>query len=94
MAENVPPQKKCRLSYSLKKSDSNNSQFALIDDIDVEVSSEGVVPTNTAKNNTWAARNFSEWVESRNQSVSDPDSLVPDDLLTCTDPVSGCAALF
>ena len=103
MAENVPPQKKRRLSLSLKKDvkaprsnqscyDKGNTRFAIVDDNDVEVAAKGVVPANTAKNNAWAARNFSDWVDSRNKSFN-PDDRVPDDLLSYSDPAVVCSWL-
>ena len=89
----VPLTKKCRLSLSLKKQtkvselpqlEAMSSRFVTVDEKDLEVVAEGVVPINTAKDNAWATEN-SEWVEARNSS-SDPLSRVPEDLLSCTVP--------
>ena len=69
--------KKRYLSLSLKKrpkvselpqSKAMCSRLVIVDENDLELAAEGVVPTNMAKNNAWAARNFSEWVKARNLS--------------------------
>ena len=63
-----------------------NTRFAIVDDKDVGAAAKGVIPANTAKNNACAARNFSGWVDSRNKSCN-PDDRIPDELLSCSDPV-------
>ena len=89
--ENEQPRKKRRLSLSLKGKQakalgnlSAGRRFITVDEGDLETAAEGVMPTNTKKNNTWAARNFSEWAETRNSS--NPLNRVPDDLLSCINP--------
>ena len=46
--------------------------------------SKGAVPTNTAKNNQWALKNFHSWLQQRN--MQQPEDPCPTDVLLTKDP--------
>ena len=64
---------------------SSTGRFALVSDQEIAKLSEGLVPQNTAKMNSWALKNFHDWMKNRNQC--NPTNPVPDDILQCVDPV-------
>ena len=63
----------------------STGRFALVSDQEIAKLSEGLVPQNTAKMNSWALKNFHDWMKNRNQC--NPTDPVPDDILQCIDPV-------
>jgi hypothetical protein len=69
------------LSLSKRRKEISSSRFSVASDVELQSASKGVVPSNTAKNNAWAIRNFEEWVETKNNSVSETEARVPSDLL-------------
>ena len=75
--------KKRRISLSLKRKETTEERFAVVEEKELEEASKGVVPLNTKKNNTWAVQNFNEWALSRNSRS--PDDPVPEDLLSSND---------
>ena len=81
--ENPPPSKKRRISLSLKRKETTEERFPVVEEKELEEASKGVVPLNTKKNNTWAIQNFNEWALSRNSRS--PDDPVPEDLLSSND---------
>ena len=68
---------------SLKRKETTEERFAVVEEKELEEASKGVVPLNTKKNNTWAVQNFNEWALSRNSRS--PDDPVPEDLLSSND---------
>ena len=52
---------------------SSTGRFALVSDQEIAKLSEGLVPQNTAKMNSWALKNFHDWMKNRNQcNPTDP----------------------
>ena len=86
-----PPAKNKKLSLSLKKTRAKSaSRFVAPVSAEVQFveAAKGVVPENTKKNNAWAERAFSAWVEERN--IAMPSDPVPVDLLCCHDAAVVC----
>ena len=75
-----PQRKRPRLSLSLK----TNRRFGKpVEREDLSEAAKGVVPDNTKRRNSWAAKNLMEWAKSRSEDV--PSDPVPD-ILACQDP--------
>ena len=78
-----PPQKKARLSLSLKKGrrTATNEQFEIVDVAEVESAKQRIIPGNTQATR-WAVGAFEDWVSQRNKRSRDqcpPDLLLTDD---------------
>ena len=79
-----PPQKKARLSLSLKKGrrTATNERFKFVDVAEVESTKQRIIPGNTQKATRWAVGAFEDWVSQRNKRSRDqcpPDLLQTDD---------------
>ena len=64
-----PPQKKARLSLSLKKGHrtATNERFEFVDVAEVEIAKQRIIPGNTQKATRWAVGAFEDWVSQRNK---------------------------
>ena len=79
-----PPQKKARLSLSLKKGrrTATNERFEFVDVAEVESAKQRIIPGNTQKATRWAVGAFGDWMSQRNKQSRDqcpPDLLLTDD---------------
>ena len=77
----APKAKRKRLSLSRK---GKFDRFAPpLSEEDLSVAAKGVTTANTSVANDWAVRNLKNWIENRNKV--NPNDLVPEKLLTCSD---------
>ena len=81
--ESEPPQKKAKLSLSLKR----HQRFVETSKEEVESMSKAIMPKNTSANTRWAVKNFHEWFEDYNSRHEDDPC--PDVVLTpsCSAPL-------
>ena len=100
-AVNPPPAKKQKLSLSLSRNrplkdrtNQDGKRFASpVKTSEFEQARRGVIPQNTKQSTSWATRVFRAWAEERNARISDPDDVIPSDILQSRDRESVCRVM-
>ena len=100
-AVDPPPAKKQKLSLSLSrnrplkdKTNQDGKRFASpVKTSEFEQARRGVIPQNTKQSTSWATRVFRAWAEERNARISDPDDVIPSDILQSRDRESVCRVM-
>jgi hypothetical protein len=62
-----------------------SKRFAFVSEGRMSEISKGYVPTNTAKQTSWAIRIFNDWRSERNSAVTDESDMCPNDLFEVAD---------